>query len=1261
MRSSPHFTSYVSAELAEQHPAELPRFKFAVNTQGCDKNWDFRRLSANFRDREGTLNDVQEHIKQGHAICAGLLNGRWRSKSNFAGSQWVLCEIDNAALERDDQGNILRDKEGKGIKIYQHQMTVAEAIAHPFVQKYCSLIYTTPSHTPEWNRFRFMFRLPELICDIETYEAIVQFLLKHLPHDPACKDGIRVFYGNTNAEFPLVNPATCLPQEWVHQAIIQAETTRQERAEQEKIFVLKRQQFRQLAHDEGWNLDQLIQQALNHIPPRTPGSGNYDECRQVLMALVNHYGTVEAEAIAQSWSPSIKGTTWNIAQKIQSFRRKGITIGTLFHIAGQYGFRFPKRKTEFDSREPDQEAYRAFVAEQEERSRLEQIQAEQQQYDRLKHCLKWFQQRFEKKGFGKSSERKAKTPPETIEYVPGKLPRLGDYDSPPKIAYKRAHLSQLLWEARMKGWQDILDTTPPGGGKSHSYASLSPHELGVQQVENEENDDRTLHRVWLLSRNHRNPTTEPAERNYEDLPVRNAGFVKETTRKTPLGANFLRWAKQGETIETEGNCHLTDLIHKAANKGLSTANQTATLNPFCAICRHKDYCKDSSGNGFGFRFERSQIFQFSTQVRASINSLPDPSDYLAYSGDVAILDEAFTQLQPVQSITATLSDFDTQWAELEANLPAAHTLLEPLRQALRPLVAGEVRQHYGYNDEELRTLIPKAPAQFNKVLEEIWQTLSVDFPALTEEPDQIQTKTETMEITRLKSRTHRQSQKLERLRLELTQLQEIEEELKQGQIDLFSQYQWSEIDRQAKLNRLAELPQMIEAIQIELEADQNQLEQSLQHRDLYRNFNRSQFRNAQDRLNTVLDCLPSQWLLPFLAVWNDSTAGAIRVSSFGGLTVTTYRDRHNAILNGIKTRIYLDATATPEVLSLYRQMPTRHILWIAQKQLRSQNLKVTWIQGLGLAGKDRSQSCDRRINALLDALRQQHPDIAVFDWQSKKQDTDADGHWFSDFTRGTNEFSDRSAIVAIGLPMPNAGALYDLWITLTNQSNLEHLPFCDFYQHQIDAEILQAVGRLRANRRTDESLSFFLIGDTEQSKNLSYQLPDSLSYTIRQARDITPEAATSTELAWTIVTEMMERWWSETGTLPTQKQIEGETGIRQDHISKLAQKFSGGWKQLKRIFQSLINPMRSWNIFEPVTEQEDWIEPFLVEMSDRTFSDITQNSSEATALQLNVLIEVIGWQTWQRIVVRTPSSIRLNLAIALFQDGFTTSFSSAFR
>jgi hypothetical protein len=351
--------------------------RFAVNTHGCNKNWDFRTLSGKFCDRQGTLADVIHHVQQGHALCAGLLGGKWRSKSAFIGSHWVLIDIDNSTILHDESGQVLKDEDGNGIKVYEHQLAIDEAIAHPFIRQHCALIYTTASHRADWHKFRLVFPLPEFISDIDTYEAVVKLLLAQLPHDPSCKDGVRVFYGNTAAEFPLVNPAARLPQDWTQQAIAMAEAAKLEQQAREAAIALKREQYRRLAVEEGWNTDELISQALSFIPPRTVGGGNYDECRQVLMALADHYGPSDAEVIAEQWSPSIAGTTWNIRQKLKSFRRGGISIGTLFHIAQQYGFRFPARRDQANVGEPDHTAYNAYCTWETEQERVEAAQVKE--------------------------------------------------------------------------------------------------------------------------------------------------------------------------------------------------------------------------------------------------------------------------------------------------------------------------------------------------------------------------------------------------------------------------------------------------------------------------------------------------------------------------------------------------------------------------------------------------------------------------------------------------------------------------------------------------------------------------------------------------------------------------------------------------------------------------------------------------------------------------------------------------------------------
>lgn len=311
-----------------------PTIRYAINTHGCDKVWDFEALTAKFQDKTGTLQDVVDHVKQGHAVCAGQLGGQRRSKANVIGSQWVLLDVDNTALDAD------------GNKIYDPQLTLEQALVHPFIQKYCSLIYTSASHRPDWHKFRLVFLLPQFETSTGILEAMIRQLMAQLPHDPACKDASRVFYGNTNAEIPLFNPDVTLPDEWraIATATAAEEATRawQQRHDRE---VRQAEYQRSLASGElsQQDTDALVESALQAITPRDPGSGNYQECLTVLMALYDHYGESEAERIAQLWSPSIKGTSWDVGRKLRSFKRGGVTIGSLFHIAKQHGWKFPQR------------------------------------------------------------------------------------------------------------------------------------------------------------------------------------------------------------------------------------------------------------------------------------------------------------------------------------------------------------------------------------------------------------------------------------------------------------------------------------------------------------------------------------------------------------------------------------------------------------------------------------------------------------------------------------------------------------------------------------------------------------------------------------------------------------------------------------------------------------------------------------------------------------------------------------------------------
>ncbi|QHG21154.1 PriCT-2 domain-containing protein [Nostoc sp. ATCC 53789] len=685
-----------SVALTKLELIESRIIKFAFNATGKNKDWDFKKLAGNFIDVEGTLADVQQHIKAGHAICAGLLGGKWRSKANVIGSQWLLLDIDNSNIARDAYDKPIKDENGNYIKVYDHQLTIEEALAHPFIKKHCALIYTTASHKPEWHKFRLIFLLPEYVQGADTVEACTRFLMQQLPHDPACKDASRVFYGSTEAEFPLVNPEATLPAEWISEAIAIAQQERIEYQQRIQEIESRRKEWREISLTEGWDIDQLIQNALSFIPPRTPGSGNYDECRQVLMALVNHYGASEAEIIAEQWSPSIKGSTWNIHAKIRSFRRGGISIGTLFHIAKQYGFRFPQRQYE---------PYLPKGVISREQWELGRVREDLSSFQNLlKQAIAPFSSIF--KGFKAPPTPKPlpeiDTPsPNVIIYKPGNIPYISEVTGNISISCQPEEHIAAWVEAVSKGWKQILDNSHPGLGKSYNAGQLTAALFGV---------DKLIYQ----DANHRNPSTLPIETNFVDLPVRHNGFKLDPTRKTPTGEDFKLWTKAGETADTDGNCHRTYLFNAFRNKNFSSLDfEESGISPICGGCSLKNQCRFAYGDGFGFRFQKRSAIQNYSELRAHPDSTPvtltNAADQTFTVG--RLWEEAGTLIKPVRSVDVNRGDFETTLGKLLLLEPNLLSQLQPALLVLRQLLTQQIKptDRYGFDDASIRALLPPFP------------------------------------------------------------------------------------------------------------------------------------------------------------------------------------------------------------------------------------------------------------------------------------------------------------------------------------------------------------------------------------------------------------------------------------------------------------------------------------------------------------------------------------------------------------------------
>jgi hypothetical protein len=212
----------------------------------------------------------------------------------------------------------------------------------------------------------------------------------------------------------------------------------------------------------------------------------------------------------------------------------------------------------------------------------------------------------------------------------------------PRIIFHQGQRLQLWQEAVAKGWKHILDNSAPGLGKSHGAGIALPDAFAVEKL-------------WYFAVDHRNPTTGVIEQNYTDLPVRNAGMKIDLRRQTPLGNNVVVWPKPGEEPDTQGNCHrapLFALMRYNNIKGVESSQES----PICSGCKQNKLCKGSSGAGYGFRNQR-KIALKSSRNRAHPDSAPTPMEF-PYAENGAFWDEAGTLIQPMESVTATLADFE---------------------------------------------------------------------------------------------------------------------------------------------------------------------------------------------------------------------------------------------------------------------------------------------------------------------------------------------------------------------------------------------------------------------------------------------------------------------------------------------------------------------------------------------------------------------------------------------------------------------------
>ncbi|MFM0382767.1 plasmid replication protein, CyRepA1 family [Paraburkholderia dipogonis] len=143
-----------------------------------------------FENLELAPEDFIREVSAGFAVCAWMKG--YRKSSNFLCMQVLAVDVDS-------------------------DLTIDEALAHPFFQKYGWFIYTTPSHRPDAHRFRIVFLMERTIETEKRMRLAYTGIVALLGGDKACTDATRIFFGSENCE--IHNVGHVLPMEQVEYLI----------------------------------------------------------------------------------------------------------------------------------------------------------------------------------------------------------------------------------------------------------------------------------------------------------------------------------------------------------------------------------------------------------------------------------------------------------------------------------------------------------------------------------------------------------------------------------------------------------------------------------------------------------------------------------------------------------------------------------------------------------------------------------------------------------------------------------------------------------------------------------------------------------------------------------------------------------------------------------------------------------------------------------------------------------------------------------
>lgn len=215
--------------------------------------------------------------------------------------------------------------------------------------------------------------------------------------------------------------------------------------------------------------------------------------------------------------------------------------------------------------------------------------------------------------------------------------------------------------------------------------------------------------------------------------------------------------------------------------------------------------------------------------------------------------------------------------------------------------------------------------------------------------------------------------------------------------------------------------------------------------------------------------LPTLWMGDLLSIINGRSEGNILFEDESFYIIKYSSFLPKAIERSALT-LLLDATLSEEEVRALCKYDAA-IAMCEVVDTSHQNVEVVQVTGIGQTRNQRSKASQEKIEALKSKVSQKHEKVGVIEYKSFAKDGEA--YWFHE-SRGSNRYQDCDALILVGLPYANISAKFrDVSGLLGKFPDEEE--FRRWYDRFTESELIQAIGRLRGNQRSDKQLTVYLV------------------------------------------------------------------------------------------------------------------------------------------------------------------------------------------